>query len=62
LTRRLADGARFATTTVRTGSEVELAGEPDLAFVISANGTMRAATEHSNLIARDGDTVVTLSS
>jgi NhaP-type Na+/H+ or K+/H+ antiporter len=62
LTHRLADGARFVKTTVRTGSEVELAGEPDLAFVVSANGTMRAATEQSNLVAGDGDTVVTLSS
>jgi NhaP-type Na+/H+ or K+/H+ antiporter len=60
LTRRLTDGARFVQKTVRTGPEVELAGEPDLVFVVGANGAMRAATDHSNLIARDGDTLVTL--
>jgi CPA1 family monovalent cation:H+ antiporter len=60
LTRRLADGARFVQTTVRTGAEVELAGEPDLVFVVGASGAMRAATDHSNLIASDGDTLVAL--
>jgi hypothetical protein len=60
LTRLLADGARFVQTTIRTGSEVELAREPNLVFVVGANGAMRAATDHGDLIARDGDTLVTL--
>ena len=60
LTRRLAGGARFVQSMVRTASEIELVDEPDLVFVVAANGTMRAATDQGNLVARDGDLLVSL--
>ena len=60
LTRRLDNGARFLEIPVRSTNGVQLAPEPELLFIVGANGAMRAATDHHTGEARDGDTLVGL--
>jgi NhaP-type Na+/H+ or K+/H+ antiporter len=58
--RRLDNGARFVEIPVRSSDEVQFAPEPELVFVVGADGAMRAATSHRTAEARDGDTLVGL--
>ena len=60
LTRRLDNGARFLEIPVRSTNGVQLAPEPELLFIVGANGAMRAATDHHTGEAQDGDTLVGL--
>lgn len=60
LTRRLADGARFHSTTVDRANGAELAPTTTLLFIVGANGGIRTATDHRMPEVRDGDTVIEL--
>ena len=60
LAHRLADGARFVRTTVDTDDRAQITTEPELVFIVDANGGMRAATDHGTLMTRGGDTLVGL--
>ncbi len=60
LSRRLADGARFVTTTVDGSDGVELRRGGSLLFVVGANGGLRAATDHHRPPVHQGDTVIAL--
>jgi hypothetical protein len=59
-TRRLDNGARFVQIPVRSNNGVQLVPEPELLFVVEANGAMRAATNDRTADARDGDTLLGL--
>jgi NhaP-type Na+/H+ or K+/H+ antiporter len=60
LTRRMANGARFVRTTMDGDKGSDLTSQPDLLFLVGADGAMRAAVKHSDLTPRDGDTLVGL--
>lgn len=60
LTRRLDNGARFVEIPVRGNNGVQLVAEPELLFLVGANGGMRAATNDRTAEAREGDTLVGL--
>jgi hypothetical protein len=60
LTRRLDSGARFVQIPVRINNGVQLAPDPELLFIVGANGAMQASTNHRTPTARDGDTLVGL--
>jgi hypothetical protein len=60
LTRRLHNGARFVEIPVRTHNGVQLVPEPELLFIVRANGALRAATAGRAAEARAGDTMVGL--
>jgi NhaP-type Na+/H+ or K+/H+ antiporter len=64
LTRRLADGARFVSSTLDGDGDGDgdgvLTAEPELLFLVGGNGDLRAATDHVKPAARQGDTVVRL--
>jgi hypothetical protein len=60
LDRRLADGAQFVRTTVDGDNRVDLLTEPELLFIVGANGAMRAAIADSRPERRGGDTLVGL--
>ncbi len=60
LTRRLADGARFVSTTIDLADQVELAIDATLLFVVRANGAVHPATSQTIPTARGGDTVISL--
>jgi len=70
LTRRLADGARFVSSTLDGDGDGDgdgdsdgggvLTAEPELLFLVGGNGDLRAATDHEEPAARQGDTVVRL--
>ncbi len=59
LTRRLADGARFVTTTADGSGGADLR-DRTVAFVVGPNGRMRVATDHQRPAVRHGDTVIRL--
>ncbi len=59
LTRRLADGARFVTTSADSSGDSELR-DRTVAFVVAPNGTMRVATDRRRPAVREGDTVIRL--
>ena len=60
LSGRLADGARFVSTTVDSDSEAVLAEQSELLFIVGTNGELRASVDHANPAARTGDTVIKL--
>jgi hypothetical protein len=60
LSGRLADGARFVSTTVDSDGEAVLAEQSELLFIVGTNGELRASVDHANPAARTGDTVIKL--
>lgn len=60
LSRRLADGARFVTTTVDGLDKSQLITESSLLFVLGANGSLQVATNRNRPPIARGDTVIAL--